>query len=206
MNLRQLERILTVVDRTLRKEFPSDFHKRCAYAAIGTRRLLQAAGVDAELIGGDFLAFVVSQDGNRAGIQGFGGGEQQCSHFWVEAEGRLIDLGVYFLPSDSSYPVARMPAAAWDLNQKLPRYLRYREQERFDASTMLSPDPVIMARCDHFIAACDERMKGQTGPADFSTWLMTGAPSVAIAANRRDPWANAALKFNRDPSLADLPF
>lgn len=35
MQTRQVERVLAVVERCLRKEFLDDFHKRCLYAALG---------------------------------------------------------------------------------------------------------------------------------------------------------------------------
>jgi hypothetical protein len=144
MHPRQLERILTVVERTLRKTFPDDCQKRCAYSAFGIRSLLQDGGVEATLIGGDFAAFVMSLKGEKAGVQGFGFGEDQCSHFWVEADGRLIDIAPHFLPRESSYPIVPMPAIAWDLREHLPAYLRYRVIERFPASAMMSSDATII--------------------------------------------------------------
>lgn len=206
MHLRQLERILTVVERTLRKTFPYDCQKRCAYSAFGIRSLLQDAGVEATLIGGDFAAFVMSLKGEKAGVQGFGFGEDQCSHFWVEADGRLIDIAPHFLPRESSYPVVPMPAIAWDLSEPLPAYLRYRVIERFPASAMMSSDATINARCDAFVSACQERLQGQVGPINFPTWVVTGPASVAKMVNRRDLWALGARRFEGLADLQDLPF
>jgi hypothetical protein len=104
MHLRQLELILIAVERTLRQQFPNDFFKRCAYSAFGIRALMKDAGVCAELVGGDFAAFTMSPSGDRAAVQGFGFGDDQCAHFWVEADQRLVDIAPYFLPHDSSYP------------------------------------------------------------------------------------------------------
>jgi hypothetical protein len=73
-------RALSVVDRALRKEFPGDFDKRCMYAASASCVLLHEAGFDSTIAGADFLAFVVSTSGHRAGMQGLGGGKDQPSH------------------------------------------------------------------------------------------------------------------------------
>jgi hypothetical protein len=206
LHLRQLERILTVVERTLRKSFPDDYHKRCAYSAFGIYTLLKDADVPAHLVGGDFVAFVMSLDGQRAAVQGFGFGEDQPSHFWVEAEGRLIDIAPHFLPRESSFPVVEMPAVAWNLAEPLPLFLRYRVQDRITGPAAMSADPVINARCDSFVAACQQRLQAQIGPLDFPTWLLTGANSLAKKAQGRDRWAWGAEKFARISQESDLPF
>jgi len=206
MHLRQLERILAIVERTLRKTFPDDCQKRCAYSAFGIHTLLKDAGVEATLIGGDFAAFVMSLNGGQAGVQGFGFGEDQCSHFWVEADGRLIDIAPHFLPRESSYPVVPMPAIAWDLNEPLPAYLRYRAIERFPESAMMSSDATVNARCEGFVTACQQRLQAQVGPLDFPTWVVTGSASVAKMINRKDRWALGARRFEGLADLQDLPF
>jgi hypothetical protein len=77
MDLRAaIPRIFTVVDRTLRKQFPSDYDKRCLYIAFATSALLNELDIESHIVGGDFLSFVVSTSGQRAGLQGFGGGEE----------------------------------------------------------------------------------------------------------------------------------
>lgn len=206
MHLRELEPILTTVANALRVEFPDDFHKRCLYAAWGVRSLLIDAGVRAEFIGGDFVAFVVSRDGTRAGVQGFTHAKDQCSHFWVEASGRLIDIGPHFLPNESSYDVAEMPAVAWDLSHQLPRYLRYRIQERFNEDTLLIRDQVINSRCAAFAECCRRIARSSDAPSKFPTWIVTGPASVEIAANRKVPWAIGAARFARRSDSADVPF
>lgn len=185
MHLRRLERVLTVIERTLRNEFPEDFPKRCAYAACGIRALLADAGIHAELVGGDFAAFVVSPDGLRAGVQGFGFGQDQCSHFWLETSGRLIDIGPYFLPRESSYPVVPMPAVAWDLAHALPLFLRYRIRERFDGNALMSMIPAVNERCERFVIRCRDAMQVLDESLAFPTWVVTGPSSVTIAANKK---------------------
>lgn len=199
-------RLLGVVVRNLRREFPDDFYKRCHYAAFAMRALLLDAGVEAEIVGGDFVAFIVSRDGTRAGMQGFGFGKEQCSHFWVIAEGRLFDVGPHLLPSDSSYPVAAMPLVAWDMEATLPAYLRYRPLQRFPAAAVMSSVLEQNARCARFIANCRSRAASQLAGAKPLSWLLTGASATDTTARRRDPWAMGALRFARMTSLSELPF
>lgn len=206
MHLRQLERILTVVERTLRQQFPSDFFKRCAYSAFGIRALMKDAGVHAELVGGDFVAFTMSPHGERAAMQGFGLGDDQCSHFWVEADQRLIDISPCFLPQDSSYPIVPMPAVAWSFSHSLPRYLRYRSRERFHENSVMSADPLINARCDEFLERCRDQMRAQVISLDFPTWVVTGPSSLIIAANKKDRWAQGAQRFEMLTGFEGLPF
>jgi hypothetical protein len=203
--LRKIEKVLTVVDRSLRMAFQTDFDRRCAYAVFGIRSLLQDIGCTAQVFGGDFLAFVVSRDGMRAGLQGFGGGETQCSHFWVETEERIIDLGPHYLPKSSSFPVVRMPAVAWKKNGELPLYLRYKPLQAFPESVSMSSIETQNARCEQFVQACRERFAGQLSNSSFPTWLATDHQSV-VHASRRDDWANAALRFGKECSSDSLPF
>jgi len=205
MQLRQLERMLTVVERTLRKEFPADFHKRCGYAAFGLRALLDDAGIEAEAMGGDFAALIITRDGNPA-MHGFAHGQEQCAHFWIELPDRLIDLGPYFLPNEASSPIAQMPAVAWDKTHPLPHYLRYRPLLRFPKDAEMAEDQTIKARSTRFIEQCRQRMAGQVGPAKFTTWIVTGPASAQIAANKRDLWALGAVKFQTWVDPAKLPF
>jgi hypothetical protein len=103
-----ITRTLYVVDCSLRKEFPEDFYKRCMYAAFGSTALLQDAGYEANIVGGDFLAFVVAKSEQRAGLQGFGLGTDQPSHFWVEVDNTIVDVGPHYLPEDSRFPAASL--------------------------------------------------------------------------------------------------
>jgi hypothetical protein len=202
----QTLRRLGVVVRSLRKEFPDDFHKRCYYAAFAMRALLRDAGVEAEIVGGDFVAFIVSSNGARAGMQGFGFGKEQCSHFWIVAEGRLLDVGPHLLPNDSSYPVAAMPLVAWEMEASLPPYLRYRPVQRFPAEAVMSAVPEQNARCERFIADCRIRLSSQIAGSKPLSWLLTGPSATETAARGRDPWAVGALRFAGMTSVAELPF
>lgn len=206
LSLRQLERILAIVDRCLKKTFPEDHHQRCAYAAFGVRELMRASGAAPEVMGGDFVAFTVARDSRRAGMSGFAYGEGQCSHFWVECDGLIIDPGPSYLPLRSSYPAARMPAVIWSLAEPLPTYLRYRPKLRFQDDAAFSAENVIQARADAFLSVCRERSAAQRGHLAFPGWIMTGRASVIAAARRDDPWAFSALRFDEMTDEASLPF
>lgn len=196
---------MTIVAECLREMFPEDFYKRCAYTASGTLSLLRDAGVEGSLVGGDFAAFIVATAGNKAGLQGFGLGTKQCSHFWVEAEGRLIDVAPHFLPADASYPIAPMPGVAWDMAHLRPQALRYREVQRFPGSAGFSADPAIQ-NCGHdFVQLCRERFDQQSG-AKFPTWIITGPASLDIAANKGNAWALGAKRFEALAHASNLPF
>ena len=95
---------LLVTDATLRATFPSDFHKRCMYASVAIASLLEDAGLEAEVAGGDFMCAVVSTDGRQLSLQGFGtSGVGESSHYWVHANALHIDPGPAYLPYESPY-------------------------------------------------------------------------------------------------------
>lgn len=206
MNMRKLERTLAVVDRALRREFPTDFHKRCMYAAFAIKTLLRDQGIDAQIVGGDFASFVISPDLAEPSFQGFGYGEIDCSHFWVETEDRLIDLGPSYLPLESREPIVAMPAAAWELTHPLPNYLRYRAKLRFPEEALMNPDPAINARNERFIEQCRARLANGGGATGLSTWILTSDTSLEAAAKRKDRWAIGASKFETWADPSKLPF
>jgi hypothetical protein len=178
-----IARSLGIVDKALRKEFPEDFDKRCLYAAFATSALLQDAGVQANLVGGDFLAFVVSRVGKRAGLQGFGGATGgQPSHFWVEVEDTIVDPGPHYLPKGSSFAAASMPLVSWKRTGALPPYLRYRAHISYDPAVQLHSEPSIMRRKDVFVAHCREKFRAQLGQPKLPAWVLSGPEALARAA------------------------
>lgn len=46
-----VERVLCVVDRCLKSQFPDDYYKRCMYTSFGVHRLLQAQGYSPVIVG-----------------------------------------------------------------------------------------------------------------------------------------------------------
>jgi hypothetical protein len=203
---RQVGRILTAVVRSLRQEFPDDFFKRCHYAAFGMRALLADAGVASQIVGGDLAAFIVSTDGRRSALQGFGYGQDQCAHYWVASDQHLFDVGPHLMPYDAAWPIAAQPLIAWDLAAPLPAYLRYRTLQRFAAAAPMGQVEAHNLRCDRFVAACRDRSARQAPSAANATWLLVDAASTAAAARRRDVWAGGALAFADRRPPARLPF
>lgn len=207
MHMRQLEHLLAVVEQTLRTSFPDDFYKRCTYATVGLVALLRDAGEVAAAMGGDFVAFILSTDGQTPSIKGFkaSDGTQPCSHFWVETPTRRIDLGTYFLPFDASTPSVAMPALAWDTASGPTNYLRYRALGRFEEGKEMA-DPAIATKAEAFVAACRARVAECGTLLEFPTWVATGRPSVSKAAKQGDLWAIGAEKFDKWVDPARLPF
>lgn len=202
----RIEGILTIVAESLRDKFPDDFYKRCGYAAWAVRALLIDEDAEAELVGGNFVAFVVSPSTGQVGLQGFGYNPSQCAHFWVESMRRIIDLGPYVLPFGSSFSVLPMPAVAWRMDHSLPKYLRYQTLQRFPSHAVMSPDPIINERCRQFIESCRTKWNQNKARNHFPTWLLSSPAALQRAINRRDGWARNALLFERRLALHELPF
>ncbi|MBF8721379.1 hypothetical protein [Pseudomonas guariconensis] len=190
-----IERVLYVVDKCLRSQFPDDYHKRCMYASFGIHRLLEGMGYKPEIVGGDFLAFVISKDGRDATLQGYGSPNEPVSHFWVELEGAIIDLGTYYLPTESSYPASEMPAIYWGRQYALPKGLRYRETTRCASSESSYLDPHIREKMTPFLEACVVRMAKPLVKPKLGKWLATSPSSVHKAAVKGDLWARSLIRY-----------
>lgn len=68
---RVIARCATMIDKSLRKSFPNDYHARCLYAALGMHRLATRSGCNSEMVGGDFSALTVALDRSQARFQGY---------------------------------------------------------------------------------------------------------------------------------------
>jgi hypothetical protein len=195
-----------LIDSVLRTLFPDDYDARCMYAAFGLSSLLRQSGLDARIVGGDFLAFVVSKDGRQANLQGFGQGSDSAlpSHFWVESSGRLLDLGPHYLPRKSSFPAAAIPGIALPLSQS-PLFLRYRAKIRYEPDVQLASDDTITGRMQAFLKECNSRWKKGVRPT-LPTWIFSDKEALQRAMTRRDPWAHGATQFARRARIEELPF
>jgi hypothetical protein len=206
MHLRQLEHRLAIVAETLRQEFPDDFYKRCSYATFGTLALLREAGERAWAVGGESVAFILSKDAKTPSIKGFASDGQRFSHFWVETADRLIDVSTHFLPDDATLPTTPMPAVAWEKSSELPRYLRYKELAVIPEGQEMGGQSIVSQRGKIFVDRCMARLANQTEWMKFPTWVVTGRPSVSIAAKRGNLWAIGAEKFDGWVNPTSLPF
>lgn len=132
MKLRTVEKALAVVDWCLRRQFPDDYDARCMYSAFGVAHLLNKAGIQSFVSGGEIRVFTSTQDGQGHGAQGFGASKtDEPSHYWVDCGDRLLDLGPSYLPYRSSSPIASMPIVAWNYTPGMPRFLSYNAQISF---------------------------------------------------------------------------
>ncbi|WP_117195579.1 hypothetical protein [Rhizobium terrae] len=200
-------RSFSVVDRALRRSFPTDYHKRCMYAAFGMQTLLSDYGHEASIQGGDAVTFMVSRSGQQAGMQGFANAAEGHAHYWVVAAGRLIDIGPHYLPQDSSFPAADVPLICWDLAGALPPFLRYRVLEDFGAFTALVTTEEIHERMEAFIGQCRSKARNLVGQPKLPTWLLTNLETVARSAGQGDVWAKGAVRFASMPGVEkSLPF
>jgi hypothetical protein len=171
---------LLVTDAALRATFPSDFHKRCMYASFAIASLLEDAGLEAEVAGGDFLCAVVSTDGRQLSLQGFGTtGIGEPSHYWVHANGLLIDPGPAYLPHESPYRAPALPAIAWASPSPLPDVLAYRERVRVVPDATIS-DPAIAQRVADFVTRCRALRDARTAPGRLPFWLLRDMASLRL--------------------------
>jgi hypothetical protein len=198
-----LSSTLATVDHVLRQRFPDDFDKRCMYAAFGLRALLRRTGIGSEIVGGRYTCFVVSADLQHASHQGFGtGSNDQASHYWVEAQGYLLDPGPHYLPLRSSFPAAPIPMVRWPLASPIPHFMRYQEQARYHQEAKLRSSQEIQDRMNQFLAACEEARTDVATPC----WQLKGMESLRYAAGNRDRWALGALRFIAEYPPSSLPF
>lgn len=200
-------RSFSVVDRALRRSFPTDYHKRCMYAAFGMQMLLSDYGHEASIQGGDAVTFMVSRSGQQAGMQGFANAAEGHAHYWVVAAGRLIDIGPHYLPQDSSFAAAAVPLICWDLSGDLPPFLRYRVLEDFGPLTALVTTVEIQSRMETFIEQCRSKARNLVGQPKLPTWVLTSREAVEQSAAQSDVWAKGALRFASMPGVEkSLPF
>ncbi len=106
----KIEELFAATDWCLRNSFPDDYDARCLYSACAIHTILKSKGVKAIIVGGNVGAFTLSADGREALLEGFGGGDvSQPSHYWVEANGVILDPGVSYLPKKSQMSAVSMP-------------------------------------------------------------------------------------------------
>jgi len=200
-----VERVLCVVDRCLKGRFPDDYYKRCLYASFGVHSLLQAMGHKPTIVGGNFLAFVVSRDQRQATMQGYGSDSGEHSHYWIELDGAVIDPGTYYLPMGSSFQACEMPALCWDVGYRMPKGLRYAPEARYASSEVANLQPHIIEKMVPFLAACKARMAQPLVKPRIGKWMATSPSSIKQAAIKGDSWARALMRYELMPA-EPLPF
>lgn len=194
-----VERVLCVVDRCLKAQFPDDYYKRCLYASFGVHSLLQALGHNPAVLGGTFSAFVVSQDQRRGVIHGYASESSEHSHYWVELDGSVIDLGTYYLPAGAGFLACEMPAVFWDTSYAFPKGLTYAPEASYASSEVAQLAPHIVEKMEPFLAACHARMAKPLVKPKIGKWLVTSPTSIRRAAGKGDVWARAVIRYETLP-------
>jgi len=199
-----ISRAMAVVDASLREFFPDDYHCRCFYAAVGLASLLEADGFPSQVAGGDFLCAVISKDGKRKNLQGYGLSPTGApTHFWVRTRDLLLDLGPTYLPARSSFPLAKLPVLRWELENPLPDYVDYSEAQRHVGIRL--DDLELRKRVDAFRAHCQAKMQSCGESITLQAWELSNHQSLVNAAKKGDPWTEAMLSFLRAGAKANVP-
>jgi len=73
----------------------------------------------------------------QASMQGYASESGEHSHYWVDLNGSIIDLGTYYLPVGSKFPACEIPAVIWDAGYDLPRGLKYAPEPSKECSWLL---------------------------------------------------------------------
>jgi hypothetical protein len=175
------------------------------YASFGIAALLKDEGISAQIIGGDFVCAVIAKDQSQMTLQGFGSQPSKVpSHYWIEAQGTLIDLGTMYLPYGSSFPASPLPVMRWPTTLNLPDFVAYREAERFSKEVEIA-DPVLRTRNSEFVSVCRKSRSTHTGIISLNTWELTSLTALHQAAVKGDSWARAVTIFLRRSLRAEFP-
>lgn len=174
------------------------------YAAFGLSALLNDDGLSTQIIGGDLLCAVVAKDRSTLSLQGFGSRSSEPSHYWIEVQGMLVDLGPMYLPYESSFPAAALPVLRWPVTSKLPDFINYRERVRF-AHDMEIANLAVRQRNAEFVALCRNIQRSHSEAIDLGAWELSDFQSLNRAAAEGDSWAQAAIIFLRRSMKANFP-
>lgn len=195
-----IERVLCVVDRCLKSQFPDTYYKRCLYAAFGTHVLLEEMGYDPEIVGGDFGAFVSSKDQRTGAFQGYSSESDDQPHYWVELDGAILDLGTHYLPVASSFPASDMPVVFWNLKNAFPKGLKYVGAARYSSSETSQLAPHIAEQMIPFLASCRARIAKPLVKPKIGKWLATSPAAIEQAAKKGDLWARGIIRYELTPA------
>lgn len=179
----KIEELFAATDWCLRNSFPDDYDARCLYSACAIHTILKRKSVKTIIVGGNVGVFTLSADGREVLLEGFGGGDiAQPSHYWIEANGLILDLGVSYLPKRSHMSAVSMPMIAWMKNNPLPNYLQYIDKIRYaEEVEYIFPDD-ITNRVPEFIRRCEKRYASRTAKKKLPTWLLTNQKDLDKAA------------------------
>ena len=192
----KVEELFATTDWCLKNSFPNDYDSRCLYTACAIYSILKREGVKAIIVGGDVGAFTMSSDGRQASLEGFGGStENQLSHYWVEANGILLDPNISYLPKGSRIKRVPMPMVAWRQSKVLPNYLQYKEKIRYDENVKFAFPDEIAIRVSTFIELCKKRYASKVAKKKLSTWILSSSKGLNREGESGNKWATGAIRF-----------
>lgn len=198
------KRAAYVVDRSLRSVFPEDYPTRCMYASYGVQHVLRRLGHEARIVTGSFGMFMVTPDGNRGSIEGFGGGGDRTAHFWCVVDNRILDISSAYLSVSSAAAKARPPIVFWSIERDMPRSFRYFYGGDLDPRSPETYADHMRESLEAVLAECDRRLPGVKGQPRLSSWLLRDMASITQAAKKRDAWAAAALRLEAGEGQVDF--
>ncbi|MFB1118469.1 hypothetical protein RF240_19390 [Dickeya dadantii] len=202
----KVEDLFSVTDWCIKNSFPEDYDARCLYSACAIHSILASKGIKAIIVGGDVGALTLSSDGRDALLEGFGGGDTiQPSHYWVEANGVILDPCVSYLPRRSRIRAVSMPMIAWSKNAPLPNCLQYVEKNRYAEEVKLIFPDDIANRVKQFIDCCQKRYSSNVAKKKLDTWLLSNPNKLNDAARSGDLWAKGAIRFQSMNSVPIIP-
>ena len=177
------------------------------YGAYALAALLRDAQYPATIVGGDFLVFTPTVDGQSAGLHGFGGSTTvgTASHYWVESEKRLVDPSPMMLPLTTSTQIIKPPAIYWPLDTPFPRYIRYVARMRMSPAASFSLVPEQCSKADAIVEEFRQQMHGTRTPVITKFPVLDG-PDYIRRYGAKDKWAHAAARFEDTPSFGEPPF
>lgn len=202
----RVENLFASVDWCLKNTFPEDYDTRCLYIACAIHTLLKHEGTKSVMVGGNAGAFTLSLDGREALLEGFGGGDAtQPSHYWVEANGIILDPGTSYLPRRSRMQAVQMPMVAWQKTGALPKYIQYVEKIRYSEDVEYVFPNEFSGRVADFITRCQKRYASKIVKKKLSTWILSSSEKLNSAAKSGDRWAVGAIRFQSLESAPKIP-
>lgn len=192
----KIDELFSTIDWCLKNSFPTDYDARCLYTACAIYSILKDVGVKSVIVGGDVRVFTLSSDGREASLEGFCGSSQdQPSHYWVEADGILLDPIISYLPKSSRIQRCPMPMIAWNCKNKLPKGLQYKETVRYNEDVQFIFPDEFCDKIFNFIEECKKKYKFNISKSKLSTWIASSPESLFNEAKVGDKWAIGLLRF-----------
>ncbi|EKB22398.1 hypothetical protein HMPREF1170_02660 [Aeromonas veronii AMC35] len=192
----KISKLFSVIDWCLKSSFPTDYDARCLYTACAIYSILKDEGIKSVIVGGNVGAFMLSNDGCQASLEGFrDSNQEQPSHYWVEVNGIILDPNISYLPKNSRIQRCPMPMIAWDCKNKLPKGLQYKDTVRYNEDVQFIFPDEFSERIFNFIEKCKKRYKSNVSKNKLSTWIAYSPESLFNEAKVGDKWAVGLLRF-----------